>query len=389
MKTKYSKLWTIGLASAASLGIASPALADDGLSAGSDGLTLKGGPLELTLGGRLHLDATTYDDDVVSDSEADWRRARIELSGKVGDILRFRVDREFAGADGWRNVWASVRPIDDVEIKGGNFTVPFSLEDIQSSNKITFAERSLVSALAPGFGLGGAVTVSKNNWSVSGGYFDDALDDADGRGKERGRGFAGRATFAPMKGKKHFLHLGLAYEHRSFRNTEVVSFSNGMGSNLAPTLIQTNGIGAPSKLNNVGVELAYARKSLQLQGQYVATRLSRDLAPKLNYGAWYAQASWMLTGEVYGYSENSGTPSGPNLSKKHGGVELAARYSSLDLDDAALDRGKASSLSLGATWYINKNVRLMANYVHSERSESLLTADRNVDLGVARFQIAF
>lgn len=389
MKLIHSRMWTIGLATAASLGIAAPALAEDGLSAGSDGLTLKGGPIELTLGGRLHLDAMTYDDDTVSDSDADWRRARLELSGKVGDILRFRVDREFAGTDGWRNVWASVSPVDDVEIKGGNFTVPFSLEDVQSSNKITFVERSLVSALAPGFGLGGAVKVAKDNWTVSGGYFEDALDDADGRAKERGRGFAGRATFAPMKGKKHFLHLGLAYEHRSFHDTEVVRFSNGMGSNLAPTLIQTNGISSPSKMNNVGVELAYARKSLQLQGQYVATSLSRDLAPKLNYGAWYAQLSWMLTGETYGYSESSGAPSGPQLSKKHGGVELAARYSELDLDDASLDRGKASSLSLGATWYINKNVRLMANYVHSEQSESLITADRNADLGVARFQIAF
>lgn len=389
MQRSHSKKWTIALATAASLSIAVPALAKDGLSTGSDGLTLKGGSIELTFGGRLHFDAVTLDDDVVTYSDADLRRARIEVSGKIGDALRFRVDREFAGADGWRNVWASVEPVDDVEIKGGNFTVPFSLEDIQSSNKITFVERSLVSTLAPGFGLGGAVKVAKDNWTVSGGYFDDALDDADGRGKERGRGFAGRATVVPVKSKKQFLHVGLAYERRSFRNTEVVRFSNGMGSNLAPTLIDTNGISSPSKLNNVGVELAYARKSLQLQSQYVATRLSRDLAPKLNYDAWYAQLSWMLTGETYGYSEGSGTPSGPKLSKKHGGVEVGARYSELDLDDASLDRGNATSLSLGATWYINRNVRLMANYVHSEQSESLLTADRNTDLGVARFQIAF
>lgn len=389
MKPTHSKLFGGGLAIVASLGLAAPALAKDGLSAGSDGLTLKEGPVELTLGGRLHLDATAYTVDGQSDSNADWRRARLELSGKIGDVVRFRVDREFAGADGWRNLWASVRPFEGVEIKGGNFTVPFSLEDIQSSNDTTFVERSLVSTLAPGFGLGGAVKVARNNWTVSVGYFDDALDDADGRTKERGRGFAGRTTFAPIKGKNQFLHLGVAYEHRSFHDTEVVRFSNGMGSNLAPTLIQTNGINSPSKMNNVGVELAYARKSLQIQSQYVATSLSRDLAPTLNYGAWYAQASWMLTGETYSYSEASGAPSGPQLSKNHGGVELAARYSELDLDDAALDRGKASSLSLGATWYINKNVRLMANYVHSERSDSLLTADRNADLGVARFQIAF
>jgi len=389
MKQLKSKAWTLGLATAASLGIAAPALAKDGLSAGSDGIKLESGELELTLGGRLHLDAMTYDDDFANDSDADWRRARLELSGKIGDVLRFRVDREFAGKDGWRNVWASIRPMKYVEIKGGNFTVPFSLEDLQSSNKITFVERSLTSSLAPGFGLGGAVKVAKDNWTVSGGYFTDALDADDGRGKERGRGFAGRVTFAPMKGRKHFLHLGLAYEHRSFHDTEVVRFSNRMGSYLAPTLIRTGGIDAPSKMSNIGVEFAYARKSLQLQGQYISARLSRDLAPTLQYDSWYAQASWMVTGETYGYSKNSGMPSGPKLSKRHTGVELAARYSELDLDDSSLDIGKAKAMTLGANWYINRNVRLMANYVHAKKSGSLIDPDNSADLGVVRFQLAF
>lgn len=389
MKANYSKIAAGALALAASFGFTAQAQAKDGLSAGSDGLTLREGPVELTLGGRLHLDATTYSVDGLSDSDADLRRARLELSGKIGDLVRFRVDREFAGTDGWRNVWASIRPADGVEIKGGNFTIPFSLEEIQSSNSTTFIERSLVSTLTPGFGLGGAVRVARNNWTVSAGYFDDALDDADGRSKERGRGFAGRATFAPIKSRNQFLHLGAAYEHRSFNPTETVRFSGGLGSNLAPTLIQTRAIDAPSKLDNIGAELAYARKSMQLQGQFVATRLSRDLAPTLKYSAWYAQASWMLTGESYGYSEGSGAPSGPKLSRKHGAVELAARYSGLDLDDTSLDRGKATALSLGATWYINRNVRLMANYVRSERTDSLITADSKADLGVARFQLAF
>lgn len=161
-----------------------------------------------------------------------------------------------------------------------------------------------------------------------------------------------------------------------------------MGSNLAPNLITTNTIAAPSELNSVGVEAAYAFKSLQVQGQFVSTSVSRNLAPELNYGAWYGQVSWMLTGQKYGYSRGNGAPSGPTLGKK-GGVELAARYGQLDLDDASLDRGKLSSLALGATWYINRNLRLMANYVRSERTDTLVSGDRSADLGVARFQVAF
>ncbi len=376
------------MASAGCIVVANPAVANDTLSFDSDGIVLDAGPVELTLGGRLHLDAMTYDGRITNGSNADVRRARLELSGKIADVVRFRVDREFAGTDGWRNAWVSPRPVKDLEIKGGNFTVPFSLEEAQSSNSITFVERSPVSALAPGFGLGVAAQVTKNNWTISGGYFDDALDDADGRTKERGRGFAGRATFVRFVSRSQFLHIGAAYEHRSFRANDVLRFSDGMGSTLAPKLISTNSITAPSKLKSLGAEAAYARKSLQLQGQYVSTSVSRDLAPDLNYGAWYGQVSWMLTGQKYAYSEGSGAPSGPAIGKK-GGVEIAARYGQLDLDDASLDRGKTSSVTLGATWYINRNLRLMANYVRSERTKTLASGYQLADLGVARLQVAF
>ena len=160
---------TAGLVSALTLTIqATPATAKDGVSTGSDGITLRTGELELILGGRLHLDAMTYDDDAMSFTDADVRRARIELSGQFGSAIRFRLDREFAGNSGWRNLWASVRPTKSVEIKGGHFTVPFSMEDIQSSNSTQFVERSLATALAPGFALGGGASISKSRWTASG-----------------------------------------------------------------------------------------------------------------------------------------------------------------------------------------------------------------------------
>lgn len=385
MKLGQLKLLVAGTAS---LAMAAPAMAEDGVALDTDGLTLKEGDVELTLGGRLHLDAVTYDAQT-SDSVADWRRARLELSASFGEILDIRVDREFAGTDGWRNVWARIRPVDGVEIKGGNVIVPFSLEDMQSSNSIPFVERSLVNALTPKFGLGALATVSDDNWTISGGYFDDALDDEDGQATERGRGFAGRASFAPAKSRQGFLHLALAYEHRSFQPGETLSFSSNPGSLLAPSLISTGTIASPSKMDNFGGEFAYARKSLQVQGQYVKSKLKRDLDPKLDYDGWYLQGSWMVTGERYRYSSRAGLPSGPNIGKKGGAVELAARYSELDLDDATLDSGQAKAITFAANWYINRNIRLMANYVHSERTDVLLSPDSKVDLGVARFQLAF
>lgn len=382
-------LATLSTLAISTFALSAPALADDGLSADGKGITLASGDLELNLGGRLHLDGMTYGDDQWSGTEADVRRARVEFSARLGDVVRLRVEREFAGVDGWRNVWAGVRPAEGVEIRGGNLTVPFSMEELQSSNRIPFVERSFVSALTPGFGLGGSVHVSADNWTLSGGYFGDALDDADGRARERGKGFAARATVTPMRSQGHFLHLGAAFEHRTFGITETPRFAAGPGSNLAPDLMQTNGITDAAKLDNFGAELAYARGPLQFQAQYVGSRIARRAAPTLAYGAWYAQASWMITGETYGYSRSGGIPTGPQLRKGKGAVELAARYSRIDLDDPGLERGTGSALSLGATWHVTGNVRLMANYVHARREGSLIAPDTTANLGVARLQFAF
>lgn len=391
MNTIYCTRSLLGLAAVASLGVSTSAIAKDGevLAANGDGLTLESGDLVLNLGGRLHFDALTYDDGTDSDSTADFRRARIEFSARWGDTIRVRVDREFAGVDGWRNVYAAVQPVKDVLITGGNFTVPFSMEDQQSSNRITFVERSLANTLAPGFGLGGGMRVAQDNWTLSGGYFTDALDDAEGRSRKRGDGFAMRATFAPIRENGQFLHFGAAYEHRSFDLGELPSFSASPGSNLAPNLIGSGTIAEASKLDNYGAEMAYARGPVQVQTQFIASRVDRASLSTLDFGGWYAQASWMVTGEDYGYSRSNGNPNGPRLNRKKGAVELAARYSELDLDDPSLDRGDASSLTLGATWYLNETIRMLANYVHSETSHSQISPNTSGDLGVVRFQIAF
>lgn len=370
----------------------SPAAAKNGLSAGSDGITLKAanGQFELALGGRLHLDAVTYDvDDGDRHSDAAIRRARVELSGKIGDIVQFRVDREFGSNPGWRNVWLAVRPTDALEVRGGNFVVPFSLEELQSSNRSQLMERSLVSALAPGYSLGGSVQYSRRNWTASVGYFGDPIDGEENQSGKRGKGFVGRVTGAPILGKNQFFHLGAAFERRQLDDTDTLAFRARPGSALAPTLVSTGVIRDADQITNVGAEAAYSTGPLLLQGQFIRTSINRPTLGDLDYGAWYAQASFAVTGESYNYSRRSATVEGLDLRRKRSAVELAARYSQLNLDDNALDRGRAQTMTVGANWYLNKNLRLMINYAHSTLKDRPLKADKEIDLVAGRFQLNF
>jgi phosphate-selective porin OprO/OprP len=389
--TSAKSLRAACLASAlAALALPVAAQAKDGVSTGPDGISLElgDGAVELTLGGRLHVDGLSYEGE--SDfRDVDFRRARIELSGEIGNVLRFRVDREFARSGGWRNVWALVEPVDGVRIRGGNFIVPFSMEELQSSNRAPLMERSLATVWSPGFSVGGAVEVAGGNWTLAAGYFGDALANEDGRSEERGQGFAARGTFAPVRSRGKLVHFGAAIERRDFAAGETASFRSFAGSPLAPTLISTGLIADPDRLTNVGAEAAFSRGPFLLQGQYVRSRLDRTAAPTLESDSWYAQASWVLTGQRYDYSRSSGVVSGVRLRRSKGAVELAARYSGIDQDDAALNRGQARALTLGANWYLNSNVRLMANYVRSEAETAPGQPERRANLFAGRFQLSF
>lgn len=369
-----------------------PALAN-GVEADARGVMLNAGNVELYLGGRMHLDAVVFDDQstgAASKTKANFRRARLELSGKIGSALRFRADREFAGrAKGWRNVWASVRPVASIEVKGGNFMVPFSMEDLQSSNTMPFAERSLASTLAPGYGLGGAVSGSGKRWTISAGYFGNALANDSGYAPERGHGFAARATALPIRDGRMKVHLGVGFESRSFNKGKAIRFSADPGSSLAPILMSSPRIRNLDHMTSWNGELAGSLGPVLFQAQLINTRISRFTSTNISFSGQTVQAGWMVTGERYDYVNRVGIFGGPKLSQRRMAVEVAARYSRLDLDDGPVARGVGRALSASANLYLNRNVRLMATYTDSCVDFRAPANDINSRVGVARFQINF
>jgi phosphate-selective porin OprO/OprP len=381
---------SVGVAATAVL--ATPAIAKDGVSIGSDGVTFEAadGNVELTLGGRLHLDAASFGDNGDKVSDAELRRARIELSGRIGKVVKFRVDREFAHGGGWRNLWVGIEPVRNFEVRGGNVVVPFSMEELQSSNRSALMERSHVTALAPGFSLGGMASYSGKFFTASAGYFGNAIDSEDERGSERGKGFAGRVTAAPLVSKQGFVHFAGAIEQRDLDSGDELRLSTKPGSQLAPSLLSTGLIAGPSKLKSFGAEAAFSRGPFLIQGQYLRSRIDRNRLGNLAFGAWYAQASFVVTGENYDYSRSTGTVAGVDVRKKGNAVELAARISGIDLQDDNLRAGRGRTYTVGANYYLNRNVRFMVNYARSRAHDvGPLNEDRRTSLVAGRFQVAF
>jgi phosphate-selective porin OprO/OprP len=115
-----------------------------------------------------------------------------------------------------------------------------------------------------------------------------------------------------------------------------------------------------------------------------------------NYILWggYVSAGWLLTGEHPGYDRTKGTPVKVRphspLSFKHGGwgaVELAVRYSYLDLKDGNVNGGRMSVLMPGVNWYWCDHVRWQLNYGFAHVVEG--PSPGNLSLFQMRLEVGF
>ena len=73
----------------------------------------------------------------------DIRRARLDLKGNVTPIFRYRLQTEFADKPKILDAYAEIKiAMTILMITAGQFKIPFSLENLTSSNKLEMIDRS-------------------------------------------------------------------------------------------------------------------------------------------------------------------------------------------------------------------------------------------------------
>jgi phosphate-selective porin OprO/OprP len=362
------------------------AAAGEGFEVGSKGIryTTPDERHALRLGGRFHLDGYVYDEDVSELGDGvEVRRLRAYLAGRLFDgDFRFKLEGEMSpDRIGWRNVWGAYRGIEHTELKLGNYIAPVGFEDLMSSNDYTFMERSLASALSPGFLAGVSAGAWGRHWSVRVGGFGDPLGDDDiERRKSEGLSAIGRVTFAPWRKKRQLLHLGGSLEWRDMQSDSVFRLRTRPESGGARRLIDTGNLRDVDESLTFGVEAAAVLGSWSLQGEYLSARLQRSDNPNPTFQGGYAQLSWFPTGESRRYSSRRAVFRSVEPKRRWGAVELALRYSALDLVDENVVGGEEQNVTFGLNWYLNRNLRVMFNFIQVD-------ADRRITLETDRPRI--
>ena len=351
-----------------------------------DGIRLESadGEFKLKLGGRIHNDwAAAFSSDSLRDDFSDvsavdtgvnLRRARLSLAGTIYRSVVFKADYDFAGGDAdFKDVYVGLVGLPAVgTLIIGHVKEPFSLEEIVSSNHVTFLERGLPNALATSRNTGILLTNTaadeRATWAVGG--FRDVDDFGSGFGEDSLYNLTGRITGLPFYAADgtQLLHVGLSYSHQ-FRNDDAVRFRSRPESSLYEVRLVDTGSVVADGVDLLSPEVAVVMGPLSLQAEYMQAWVDAA-GDNPRWHGYYAFVSYFLTGESRAYESDKGIfgrirPRSDFAvdGSGWGAWEVALRYSNLDLEQ---EGGELDDVTLGLNWYLNPNARVMLNYVHAD-----------------------
>jgi phosphate-selective porin len=234
----------------------------------------------------------------------DIRRARIDLKGSVIPIFSYRLQADLVDKPKMIDAYGEIKLADYFSITAGQFKIPFSMENLTSSNKIEMIDRSqVVEALVArskdvignqngrdiGIQVGGTLLKIKDLPLVEyrlGVFNGSGINVADTA--NNAKDLAGRLIFTPIKG----LSFG-------------GSFYKGWDKAIKPDVP-----GQSQTRNRLGAELSYVLSRFSLKGEYIAGKDG-----KTNRAGWYIQTGFFVIpqklqvlGKYDVYDPNTSTP---------------------------------------------------------------------------------
>ncbi len=363
---------------------------------------------KLKIGGRLHVDYTAIrGDDELEDcfadefqDEVEFRRMRLSTSGTMYGNMAYKLEFDFSGCEvGITDAYlqfTDLIPLGTLTV--GRMTEPFALCDAGSTKYLTFVERPLPGGFKPGYNTGVRLSDYALNqrmtWAAGLFWCDDCGDVADGHAVEEGPAVTGRVTFLPYYADKgaRLAHVGASASHREPDNGEV-EYEFRPETHVGPKLVSTGTLADLDSVLLTGLEAAAVLGPFYLQGEIIRSEVDPDDGSSLSLSGYYLQTSYFLTGEHKNYDTKKGNWGRVKPANNYDGEggwgawEVAARLSSVDLDDGDVNGGQLTDITLGLNWYLNPNMRLMWNYVHgsADYDNGGSCEDGDIDALIMRF----
>ncbi|MEA2091741.1 MAG: porin [Campylobacterota bacterium] len=306
-----------------------------------------------------------------------WRRIRVYHKGSFFDEkLFYELEYSFTGSNEYKDIFLgyknSLSPLNlNYRIKYGNIKIPFSLERYTSSKYITFMERALNDAYADGRKLGAELLLCKkldnDRINLFTSIFSNSIDERMDHEVNQ-PGYSIRLTYAHKFEKNHLLSVGGAFMSQDMQG-EDIRFSQASESELMRDKYVSVRVKDVDSMKKTNIEALYIYNRYSLQAEYIRTSLDalngEDYIQPYSFKGYYLQGSYFIvgSGRKYKFSNSTIAKIKPKID---GAVELAFRYSHIDLNDKDEQGGTQTDYNYGVNWYINNELKFMVNYVVAE-----------------------
>jgi phosphate-selective porin OprO/OprP len=340
---------------------------------------------QFLFGGRIQNDWGVYgpDNDLQNEFGGDgtgtkFRRARIYFQGQFFRFGFFKAEYDFGdGDDGaaFSDVYAGINLPKFGLIRVGYFKEPFSLQFQNSSNFISFNERSSIDSLNPGRNSGimvnGNFLIRDSTFALA--FMRRTDDVGEGFSSKEDYHLTARVTGLPFfeDGGRRLLHLEVGFSHQFADKNKGTRYQQRPGSDFAPNVIDTGSLFVDNvELFNFG--LALVEGSFSLQSEVTITLPHGGISEDPVFWGGYGELSWWVTGETRRYLRGRGVFSRVVPKSRFdpekgqwGAFETAVRYSWLDLSDDGIRGGTLAEWSLALNWVLFSNMRISNSYVVS------------------------
>ncbi len=305
-----------------------------------------------------------------------FRRVTFATKAILDKNWQAEVDLEFAEQVlELRDVWVQYTfPTVNLSLRAGNFKEPFGMERLNSSRLLTFLERSAVSSAFP---RGRRVGVAARYWTdyaqVTAGIFGHEPGTKIDKGtKDEGFSSNIRASYAPINKHGQNIHVGGAFAYTipdavpDLAPNTIELNARTESYVFDPKFLHTGDITDVNYYNRIGGELMGIFGQFYFQAEYQTTKVVRWYGKSdVNVSGGYGMVAFNITGETRYYYADEGEV-GPIENPKNpwGALEVAFRYSTLDLNDiaAGIKGGKSNQMMFGLNYYPNLNIKLQLNY---------------------------
>jgi phosphate-selective porin OprO/OprP len=326
-----------------------------------------------------------------------FRRARFGVEGLINRDFTYKLVLELGGSgtelQGRINdAYVAYTGIAPFTFQIGAFAPPSNLDDGTPADDTLFLERSTPTELSRALGaadgrIGAGVRGNGQRWMSALTYTGRTVTDPEVFDAQKA--VVGRFAYLALTSNDYNLHVGASGTYvlsPAEQGIDATGARTGIRFRDRPELrvdsarLIDTGVVDAEHAYVVGADLAANWRNFYFQGEnywYGIDRLTTVDDSK--FEGYYAQGSWVITGESHRYNMANGAYQAPRPFQPFssgggmGAWELAVRFSHMDLDFASGAQGTAPVAgavrggvqdiwTLGVNWYATSNVKFMLNY---------------------------